>query len=235
REDAGHVVVGIAEDVRYRDLTTDIRGGADDPDVYIPWERYSSRSVGVVVRPRSGDPATLERVTREVMADFDPLLPLTGTGPLSDDLRAQTAQARFGFILLAGFSVLAVVLSAVGLYGVLAFTVARRTREIAVRMAVGAEAARVRGLVLRQGMRLAGAGVLLGLGAALAGASVVQGLGAALTTSRTLQTFLFGVSPVDGATYAGVATLMVAIAALATWIPALRATRVEPHRALTLE
>lgn len=222
RDDGGHTVVGIAEDVRYRDLTTDIRGGGDDPDVYVPWQRFPSRGVGIVLRPRAGDPAGLEKVARRVVGDFDALLALTGTGPLSDDLRAQTAQARFGTVLLAGFGVLAVILSAVGLYGVLAFTVARRTREIAVRMAVGAEAGEVRRLVLGQGMRLALFGVVLGLVAAF-------------LASRSLEAFLYGVSPVDVATYGVVAALMVVVAVVATWIPAVRATRVDPQHALTVE
>jgi ABC-type antimicrobial peptide transport system permease subunit len=156
------------------------------------------------------------------VAAFDAQLALTGTGPLSDDLRSQTAQARFGSILLAGFSVLAVVLSAVGLYGVLAFTVVRRSREIAVRMAVGADAPQVRRRVVWQGLRLAGLGVALGLGAAWA-------------TSRALEAFLFEVSALDAATYAAVAALMMLVAGVSTWIPAVRATRVQPRQALTIE
>jgi predicted permease len=222
REYGGHTIVGVAADVRYRDLTTDIRGGFDDPDVYLPWERNLTRAVGIVLRPRSGDPARLEPVAREAVAAFDAQLALTGTGPLSDDLRSQTAQARFGSILLAGFSVLAVVLSAVGLYGVLAFTVVRRSREIAVRMAVGADAPQVRRRVVWQGLRLAGLGVALGLGAAWA-------------TSRALEAFLFEVSALDAATYAAVAALMMLVAGVSTWIPAVRATRVQPRQALTIE
>jgi predicted permease len=225
RDDGGHVIVGVADDVRYRDLTTDIRGGADDPDVYVPWERYPNRSVDIVLRPRSGGPGALESVAREVVGEFDPLLALTATGPLSEDLRAQTAQARFGFQLLTAFSALAATLAVIGLYGVLAFHVGRRRREIAVRMALGAERGRVRGMVVAQGMRLAGLGLVIGLAGAWVGARSVA-------ASPDLQDFLFRVDAVDPATWAAVVLLLAAVAALAALIPAVRATRVEPQGAL---
>lgn len=217
-----HTVVGIAEDVRYRDLTTDIRGGFDDPDVYVPWERYPNRSVSIVLRPRAGDPAALDPVARQVTASFDPLLPLTSAGPLAQDLRTETAQARFGFLLLASFSALALILAIIGLYGVLAFAVGRRNREIAVRMALGAERGRVRGLVVIQGLRLTGWGVAVGVAVSV-------------LASRSLETFLFGVEPLDPATFLGVAALTAGSAVLAAWIPAVRATRVDPQRALREE
>lgn len=222
RDGSGHQVVGIAGDVRYRDLTTDIRGGSDDPDVYVPWQRYPNRSVGIVLRPRAQDPASLDAVARQVVAEFDPLLPLTSSGPLASDLRNETAQARFGFLLLTAFSALAVILAVIGLYGVLAFAVGRRKREIAVRIALGAERANVRTMVVSQGMRLAGLGVVLGLAAAL-------------LASRSLEAFLFGVQPLDPMTFLLVGALMAAAAAVAAWIPAVRATRVDPQQALREE
>lgn len=214
-------VVGVAEDVRYRDLTSDIVTGGDDPDAYAPWEAFPSRILNIVLRT-DGDPAALEQRVRETVRAFDPDLPVFGLLPLHEALRAQTAQARFGTLLLSVFSGLAVLLSVVGLYGILAFSVDRRRREIAVRMAVGAGAGQVRRLVVIRGMRLVAAGSVLGLLAAWWG-------------SRGLQAFLFGVEPVDPATYAAVTALLAGVALLAAWIPAVRATRVDPQRALATE
>jgi predicted permease len=214
-------IVGVAEDVRYRDLTTDLVAGADDPDIYLPWDRFATRTVDVVLRT-AADPATLERTVREVVAGFDPDLPVFLAQPMSQSLRNQTAQARFGTVLLGTFSGLAALLALVGLYGVLAFAVDQRRREIAVRMAIGAEATRVRQMIVGQGMKLAAGGLVLGLGAAF-------------LASRSLEAFLYGVEPVDLGTYATVAALMTVIGFLAAWLPARRATRVDPQRALNTE
>ena len=141
---------------------------------------------------------------------------------MTQALRIQTAQGRFGTVLLMTFGGLATTLAAVGLYGVLAFTVGRRKREIAIRMAVGAEAPEVRRLVVTQGMKLAGLGLLLGLGGALA-------------LGRALQAFLFRVEAVDWPTYAAVAAIMTLVAFTSTYLPARRASRVDPQRALSTE
>ncbi|HUF76475.1 MAG TPA: ABC transporter permease [Longimicrobiales bacterium] len=222
RDGSPFTVVGVAEDVRYRDLTSDIRLGFDDPDVYLPWERFPNRSVSIALRPRAGDPAALDPVARRVTADFDPLLPLVSAGPLADDLRSETAQARFGSILLAVFSVLALALSLIGLYGVVAFAAGRRTREIALRIALGAGRARVRRMVVWHGLRLTALGLIAGVAlAALAG--------------RSLAAFLYGVEPLDPLTFAAVGALMAGAAALAAWVPAVQATRVDPQQALRNE
>ena len=214
-------IVGVAEDVRYRDLTTDLLAGADDPDIYLPWERFATRTVDFVLRTETV-PANLERTVREVVGGFDPDLPIFLAQPFSQSLRSQTAQARFGTVLLGTFSILAALLALVGLYGVLAFSVDQRRREIAVRMAIGAEAGSVRRMVVVQGMRLAAGGLVLGLVAAL-------------LASRSLEVFLYGVEPMDLGTYATVAGLMTVIGFFAAWLPALRATQVDPQVALTPE
>lgn len=214
-------IIGVAEDVRFRDLTTDLLAGADDPDIYLPWERFSSRTIDMVLRT-SVDPATLERSVRQAVAGFDPDLPIFLMQPMTQGLENQTAQARFGTLLLGTFSVLASLLALVGLYGVLAFSVDQRRREIAVRMAIGAQAGQVRWMVVSQGMKLAA----LGLGI---------GLAVAFLASRSLEAFLFGVEPVDLWTYASVAGLMAAIGLFAAWLPALRATKVDPQKALNAE
>jgi putative ABC transport system permease protein len=214
-------IVGVAADVRYRDLTTDLVAGASDPDVFIPWDQAPTTSVTVVSRA-VGDPATLDGVVREVVAAFDPDLAVFDSGPLARGLVAETAQGRFGTLLLGVFGGLAVLLCALGLYGVLSFAVARRTRELAVRVAVGAPSGRLRWMVVRQGMLLMGVGVVLG---ALA----------SVWAARALQAFLFGVGATDPATYAAVGALLAGVALAATYLPALRATRVDPQTALKAE
>ncbi len=214
-------IVGVVESVRYRDLTSNIVGGEDDPDVYYPWGRSPSRFLDVAVRT-GADPASLLPAIRNVVARQDPSLPVYNAAPLSQNLRQQTGQARFGSFLLGTFSVLALLLAAVGIYGVMAVSVGRRTREIALRMAMGADAGGVTRIVVGQGMRLVGGGLVIGL------------LGA-LVLSRTLSTFLFGVEQIDPPTYAAVALSLAAVGLAASWIPARRATRIEPQQALTVE
>jgi predicted permease len=211
-------VIGVAEDVRWRDLTTDLVSGPTDPDVYLPWARFPVGSVELLVRT-TGDPAALVPWATGVIRAFDPELPLVNVQPMKDALRIQTAQGRFGSVLLATFSAIAVLLAAVGLYGVLSFAVGRRTREFAVRMAMGARAGQVRRMVVVDGLRLAMYGVVIGAFIAW-------------QASRALTAFLFEVQAGDPATYALTVLLVAVIAALAAWIPAHRATRVEPHTAL---
>ena len=211
-------IVGVAEDARFRDLTTDLVGGADDPDIYLPWDRFTSRTVDFVVR--SGTPLeSWERTAGEVVAAFDPSLAVFQAEPLGQALRSQTAQARFGTLLLGVFSALALTLALVGLYGVLSFAVDQRKREIAVRMAIGAEASTVRRMVVGQGLKLAALGVVVGL--------VI-----ALLASRFLEAFLYGVEPLDVGTYALVSLLTVAATVAAAWLPAMKATAVDPQGAL---
>jgi ABC-type antimicrobial peptide transport system permease subunit len=138
---------------------------------------------------------------------------------MDQQLMRSLTRRRFSVTLLAAFGVVAVSLAAIGLYGVLAFIVAQRRREIGVRMALGARPRDVIADVMGQGLRLAGLGVVIGLGLALAG-------------TRLLSSLLFGTSPTDIATFATVATLLVAIAAAASLVPALRASRVDPLIAL---
>jgi hypothetical protein len=222
RSDRPFVVVGVAEDVRHRDLTSDLSGGVDDADVYFPWERFQVRSVSVALRPRAGAPSDLDLVVRRVTAEFDPTLPVAGAGPLANDLQQETAQARFGAILLTVFSTLALGLSLLGLYGVVAFAVSRRKREIAVRMALGADRMHMRARLVWHGVRLAGIGL-------------VAGTVLSVLTGRSLEAFLYGVDPVDPVTLAGASTLMVGAAALAAWLPAVEASRVDPQRMLREE
>lgn len=227
-------IVGVAADVRWRDLTTDLVEGPTDPDVYVAWPAITSFRVEVVLRT-DGDPAALTGAVRRAVRELDPELVPSLIAPMTDVLRVQTAQGRFGSLLLSAFSVLAAALAAVGLYGVLSFTVGRRTREIAVRMAVGADGGRLRRMVVSQGLRLAAVGVALGIGVAVLASRVLGSFLLGVSAVDPSSSLLFGVTPLDPLTYAAVAALMVGVTALASWVPARRATRVDPHAALSSE
>lgn len=211
-------IVGVAEDVRYRDLTSDLATGTD-PDVYLGYyQSLPPSSVGFVVRTQ-GEPAMAMEDVREAASAALAGIPIQNLAPLSDGIRNVTALSRFGSTLFAVFGILAGTLAAVGIYGVIAVSVGLRRQEIAIRMALGADAPKVLGLVMRQGALLAA----VGLGIGLVGAVAV---------SRSLEAFLFGVSTVDPMTYGGAAATVLFVAFAATWIPAARAARVEPIQAL---
>jgi putative ABC transport system permease protein len=170
----------------------------------------------------TGEPRSLARaVQRELLAVTSQEAP-DNFRTMEDLLSASIAQQRFNMLLLAMFAGLAIVLGAVGLYGVLAYLVAQRTNEIGIRMALGASRSEVLRLVVSNGMRLTLAGLALGIVAAL-------GL------TRLLAGLLFGVKPTDAFTFGSVAVLLSAIAMLACYIPARRATRVDPIVALRYE
>jgi putative ABC transport system permease protein len=150
---------------------------------------------------------------------LDPDLPVYGLQPLSEMVTNSMSQSRFYMLLLGGFAVIALLLAAVGIYGVIAYAVRQRTQEIGIRMALGASRDRVLRMVVGQGMVLALVGAVAGL------------LGAFVAT-RGMRSLLFEVSASDPATYAGVALVLVAVAAVAAYLPARRAARTEPNLAL---
>jgi putative ABC transport system permease protein len=163
--------------------------------------------------------ASLQASVREAIWQVDKDQPIGAILTMDEQLSKSLTRRRFSVTLLAAFGVVAASLAAIGLYGVLAFIVAQRRREIGVRMALGAQPRDVIADVMGQGLRLAGYGVAAGIALALAG-------------TRLLRSLLFGTSPTDIFTFAAVATLLVAIAAAASLIPALRASRVDPLIAL---
>jgi ABC-type antimicrobial peptide transport system permease subunit len=153
------------------------------------------------------------------MVELDPLQPPVDIFPVASLVQATTASERFNASLLAGFAALALALAAAGVYGLVAYSVRLRTREMGVRMALGATPDEVTGLVIRTGVGLAALGALLGLGAALPATRLVEGM-------------LYGVEPVDPPTLLGAAVLLVAVAAAACVRPALRAARLDPAATL---
>jgi len=218
-----YTVVGVVDDAR-------LPGGRDARWTMETYEPMPMRLPATPILLRTRLPA--EEVIpsiRRVVTEFDRTLSAETRGPSGTILREVTvgdtylseslAPTRFAMALLAAFSVLALVLSAVGLYGVIAYSVTQRTREIGVRVALGADAASVRRLVVGDGLRLTTVGVALGVVAAAA-------------STRVLAHLLYGVSPVDPGSFIVIVVLVIAIAFLASWVPARRAVRIDPMEAL---
>jgi len=170
----------------------------------------------------AGDPPAIVGAVRNEIRAIDREAPIDSVKTLDQRLTESVAQPRFNTLLLALFAGVAMTLTAVGLYGVMAFSVTARTREIGVRVALGARGADVLRLVISQGMKLTLIGVAIGMVAALALTRLMKGL-------------LFGVAPTDPATFALIALLLVGVATLACYIPARRATKVDPMNALRCE
>ena len=212
---ANRTIVGIVGNERFKGLTE-----SAPPAVYLPLSQAPVANA-VLVRT-SGDPAAAAGALRRVVRELDPLLPLFGVEPLTETIGHSIAQRRFTMLVLGVFAAVALLLAAVGVHGVLSHAVARRTREIGIRMALGADPRGVRALVVSEGAALAGVGIAVGLAAALA-------------LSRLLTTLLFGVSDRDPAIYAGSALALGAVALVATVLPARRAARVDPMEALRSE
>lgn len=214
-------VVGVVGDVRFRNLTGDLSAPLATIDVYFPFAQQTDETIEIAVRTAS-DPAVLAGALRRSLHEIDPTLPLFDVGSLNDALAQQTSAARFGSLILSLFAGIAIVLSAVGIYGLLAFVVGTSSREIAIRMALGAASTSVVGLVVRKGMSLVGLGAVLGI--------II-----AVPSTPVLTNFLFGVQARDPLTIAGVTALLVVVSLVACWFPARRASRVAPHAALKAE
>jgi putative ABC transport system permease protein len=209
-------IIGIVGDVRDAGLAD-----APEPLFYACFEQAPVGFFSAVVRT-AGSPEGLAAAVRREVGSLDPELPVTALAPLDEVVSRSAARPRFYVLLLSLFAAAALLLAAVGIYGVLAYAVNQRTREIAIRMALGAGAREVQRLVLREGAVLAAAGLAIGLGAAL-------------LLTRALGGLLFGIRPTDPATYAGVALLLAAVALTACYFPARRAVRVDPLVVLRME
>ena len=210
---AGYEIVGVVRDAKYSDLRREI-----NPIMYSP---QSGMGAAFEVRT-AGDPKALVPVIRKTVAEISPNLPLQSVTTESQQIDRLLFQERLVARLAGFFSALALVLACIGLYGLLAYEVARRTREIGTRMALGAQERDVLRMVVRQGLVLALVGV-------------VAGVGVALGVTRYLKTMLYGVNANDPATIAAVGLLLLFVALAACWIPARRATRVDPMVALRYE
>ncbi|HTG36888.1 MAG TPA: ABC transporter permease [Thermoanaerobaculia bacterium] len=209
----GGEIVGIVADFKQDAMEQQI-----DPELFMPFDQFPGRSLSVVLRS-TADPQTVVSAVQARVRELDPDLPVYDLQPMTEVVATATSQSRFYMLLLGGFAAIALVLAAVGIYGVIAYAVRQRTQEIGIRMALGASRDRVLRMVVGQGMTLA----LVGAAAGLAGAFVA---------ARGLRSLLFEVSTSDPATYAGVALVLVSVAAVAAYLPARRAARTEPNLAL---
>jgi putative ABC transport system permease protein len=210
-------VVGVVGDVRERSLEAPPR-----PTIYVNYRQrpQGTSHFSVVVRT-AGDPAAVVASARKIIRDLDPEIP-PSTETFTRIISASLNGRRFNLVLIGTFAVTALLLAVAGIYGVLAYSVARRTREIGVRLALGASTGNVLRLVLGQSMRTAGIGVALGL----IGSFVLM---------RFMRSMLFEVSSADPLTFAAVALVLLGVAMLASYLPARRATRVDPIVALRYE
>jgi putative ABC transport system permease protein len=211
-------IVGVVGEVKYRGLPQNPNA---DPDVYFPLPQSPIGNLFLAARS-SVDPNSLVAAVRGVLRELDPDLPVYEVTTMTESVANQTTRSRFSAWLLSVFGALALALAAVGIYSVMAYAVEQRSREIGIRMAMGARAADVLKMVVGQGMRLALLGVALGLGAALA-------------LTQLMKRLLFGVAAADPLTYGVIALLLTLVALLACWIPARRAAKVDPIITLRYE
>jgi putative ABC transport system permease protein len=217
-------IVGVVADSKSSGLEA-----TSYPGLYIPYQQRQATLVESLVGRRinlfvrtAADPSQSVPAMRQAMREIEPDQAVTDIQPLRQVLADSVAPQRFRSLLLGLFALVAVLLASMGIYGVMNYTVSQRTREIGIRVALGAETRDVLRLVLRQGLTLALIGVALGVTAALA-------------LTRLMKTFLFGVSATDPLTFTGVALLLILVALLACWAPARRATKVDPMIALRCE
>jgi predicted permease len=210
-------IIGVVADVHHDDLTEPLA-----PAMYTPQTQITDSYLTAVVKSTTRDAAVLAAPARAVLRELDPTVPVYDVATLSSLIEKSAAQRRFVMRLLAGFAIVSVLLAAIGLYGVVSHGVAQRTREVGVRLALGAQRGDVLRLVLSSGLSLVALGV-------------AGGLAAAFAATRYLGTLMFGVSPVDPPTFAAAAALLILVALLAHWVPIRRALRIDPATALRAE
>jgi putative ABC transport system permease protein len=214
-------IVGVVGDIRHFGLAQ-----GEEPAIYTPyaqsgqeWKRWSE----IVVRTeRAADVLALTAQLKRALWKVDPLIPVTRVRTMDEIMASSLGERRFNALLIGVFAAVAVMLAAVGLYGVIAYLVQQRTREIGVRMALGAQRHHVLNLIMRHGVALSAAGIGLGVGAAFA-------------ASRVLTALLHGVEPTDPPTFISVIVLLFSVAVAASYLPARRAARLDPNVALRHE
>ena len=215
-EPAMREIVGVVADVRNRDLNSDLRPGFFVPHTQIPFSQMT------MVVKTNGEPTSLVNAVQNEVHAMDRELPVFNVKTMDEYISASVAAPRFNATLLVIFAAVALILTIVGLYGVMSYSVAQRTNEIGIRMALGAQTGDVLRLIVSQGFKL----VLIGLGI---------GLAAALALMTIISSLLFGVTTKDPFTFGAVAVLLAVISLLACYIPARRATRLDPLHALRYE
>jgi predicted permease len=209
-------IVGVVEDVKFDGLHLE-----STPHLFEPYQQKAWSFLVVTIRSPLDKSTLLAAVRREVTA-LDPDLPVSNVKMMEEVIAQSVASRRFVLLLFGLFAGLALLVATIGIYGVLTASVSQRTRELAVRIALGATTSNVRRLIVGEGLKLVLSGLVIGLISALA-------------LKRVIGKLLFGVSPSDPTTFLAIAVLMIGIALLACWIPASRATKVNPLSALRSE
>ena len=212
-----HEIVGIVGDARQWGLDRPA-----DPEIYFPFAQINISSEATLVVRAAGDPAGLTDAVRRAVREVNGDAPVFRVKTMMEVVAGSTAQQRFNMVLMTVFAGVALVMAAIGMYGVISYSVTQRTHEIGVRMALGASTGAVVKLVVGQGMILASAGVAIGLGASFA-------------LTRLMSSLLFGVSPTDPLTFTVISLILVGVALVACFVPARRATRIDPMIALRYE
>ena len=212
-------IVGLAADIRQMGLDQPVKA-----EMYFPYQQakevwFAPRDLAIRV---SGNPMSIVSSVREAVRAVDPNQPVSNIATMDELLNEETAQRRIGMILLVSFAALALLLAALGIYGVLAYFVVQHTNELGVRLALGATPANIVGLILKKGMSL----TLLG---------VAVGMAASFVLTRLMTSLLFGINPVDPFTFASVTVLLVTVSFMACWIPARRAAKTDPLVAIRYE
>ena len=215
-KDQWQTVVGVVGRVKQDSLDSDPRIA-----FYLPHTQFPTRSMTVALRGRT-DPAAMLSATKKELRNLDPDLPMYYVRTMEQRVGASLARRRFSMLLLGVFASVALALATIGIYGVMAYLVNQGTRELGIRIALGASQRNILSLVVRQGMALAFSGVTIGLAAAF-------------LLTRLMRSLLFGVEATDPITFAGISLLLAMIALLATYIPAQRAARIDPLISLRCE
>jgi predicted permease len=209
-------IVGMVADSRHTSLRE-----AASPEMYVPFTQkpWSSMTTPHIALRTKSDPVAMAESVRRAIYSIDPELPLANVATLQTMVNESMAQPRFAMLSLGAFGALALLLASIGMFGVISYSVSQRTREIGVRMALGARRATVLSMVLAQGLRLAAVGIAIGVAAALG-------------VTRLMERFLYGVRPSDPLTYVAVSALLALVVAISTLIPARRAAAIDPMLAL---
>jgi len=209
-------IVGVVNDVKHFGLDADT-----PPSMYLPFRQAPTRGMTLVVRTVSSPMGVVPALRRDIWA-ADNNLAIAQVTTMNELVSSSITQQRFIVLLLGCFALLSLVLAAVGIYGVMSYSVSQRTHEIGIRLALGARSTNVLALVLKSGMALAAIGVAIGVTGALA-------------LTRLMSTLLFGVTPKDATTFVGLSLGLLAVAFVACYVPARRATKVDPLVALRYE
>jgi putative ABC transport system permease protein len=210
-------IVGVVGNVKHLALKNE-----DSPEMYLPQTQIPFNIMSLVVRTSISDPAVLTTAIRKELAAMDSSIPLTSIRVFNEYISRSLARPRFNALLLSIFAGIALVLTGIGIYGVMAYSVAQRTSEIGIRIALGAAQSSIFRLIVGQAMTLVAI-------------SVVIGLAGAFAATRLLNSLLFGVGASDPFTFVAIVLLVSIVAFLAAWLPARRASRVDPVVALRAE